>query len=243
MAAIPTRALKSWYRDSSGLPKKVIAKSRYLLGRTHVRLVRLAWTVATSPIQMVAWVMLQLNPKQATALFQKLVLRNPWISGALPGLIKSALRSGEITIAVSAALKYDRLHQRNHGIVAAIWQEFLIGEPGWGLPRTVLTGAEAITLDRTRFEQELKNLSRTPHYTESALVVVSEQLGQKAANIELAVTSEQDVYLVLIALALLPQPLKVSVNTVSIQPRTEIEKRRLAKFLELENVGVIEVQR
>lgn len=241
MANFSVRTLKRWYRDSNSIPKKVIAKSRYLTNRIQIRGIRLIWTLITLPLQTLGWVLLPVRPVSALKIFQKLVLRNPWISGALPGLISAALRSGEIVTATSAALKYDRLHQTNHGRVADIWQEFLVGEPGWSLPQQTLAGSKNILLNRELLNQELTRLPRLPNYAESKLAVVAESIATEAAAISVEFDSPLDVDLAILALALSPEPLKVRSIPPANSNSTEATRRRQAKFAELQERGLIEV--
>lgn len=242
MASFSVRALKRWYRDSNGLPKKLIAKSRYLTGRFQVRAVRLVWTLLTLPIQLVAWILLTMRPSKSVLIFQKLVLRNPWITGALPGLIRAAESSGEITTAIGAALKYDRLHQKNHGLVADLWTEYLIGEPGWVLPKLTPIGTGKVVLDRKLFNKLLLEQSRTPNYTESKLAVVAEKLAKQVSEIDVQIESEQDVDLALLAISLKSDQLSLGANLRPVETRTEIAKRRAKKFAELKSAGLIEVK-
>ncbi len=242
MASFSVRALKRWYRDSNGLAKKLIAKSRYVAGRFQVRAIRLVWTLLTLPIQLFGWILLTVRPTKATSIFQKLVLRNPWITGALPGLIRSAQRSGEIIIAVSAALKYDRLHQMNHGLVTDIWTEYLVGKSGWVLPKQDLTGSEKVVLNRYLLNKLVASPSRTPNYTESKLAVVAEMLAAQAKEIEVEIESADDVDLMLVGISVSSTPLTVSFKDETSSNKSEVSKRRAAKFAELQSAGLIEVK-
>lgn len=244
MAAVSLKPLKQWYRDSESIPKRVIARTRYLGKRLRIRTIRAAWTIFSLPALVSAYLQQATNPLGAQKQYEKLVGRNPWIRGALEALVATANKNGDIQTALEAALKRDRLTQKNHGDVTGFWTEYLLGEPGWFLPQVTLTGSQVLDLNETLLNAERRNLDRLPNYAESELAVLTEQIANKAAQIQINLaTSNLEVVLVGLALGVNPIPVNRDVFTSAAESATQVQKRRMNKFQELKDQGLIEVQK
>jgi hypothetical protein len=243
MPNLSKSGLQRWYRDSNSLLKKVVAKLRYISSRVVIRSIRLAWFLLTSPIQALAWVALFIGQKKlAQDQFAKVVNLNPWVLGALPGLIKAAKKTGDLEVALSAALKRDRLMQQNHGQVQPLLDEYLVGEPNWFPISAPQTGNQAIELNANFVNDQLLTAPRTPNYAESSLDVIVPVIASSAKGVTCNIKNKLELEPILIGIALSNSPLPVTITNLNAQAVTVAEKRRATKFDELVKQGLIVVK-
>lgn len=242
MPILSKSGLQRWYRDSNSILKKLIAKLRYVGNRTVIRGIRLAWFFLTLPRQVIAWVGFGLGRTDfAQNQFSKIVKINPWVVGALPGLIKTAKINGDIAVALFAALKHDRLHQKNHGHSRVLLDEYLVGEPNWLPISAQPSGHTALQLDADFIAQQLRLASRPANYVESSIDVIVPEVAAMANAVSCRVKNHFELEAILVGIALSDSPLQVTLENFAAKAENPTQKRRLAKFQKLQNDGLIVV--
>jgi hypothetical protein len=243
MPILSKSGLQRWYRDSNSILKKLVAKLRYMGNRTVIRSIRLAWFLLTLPRQAVAWTGLLFGRTEfSQRQFSKIVKINPWVVGALPGLIKTASINGNIEVALFAALKHDRLHQKNHGHSRVLLDEYLVGEPNWLPISDQLRGRTPLQLDSDFIKQQLSLAPRPANYVESSIDVIVPEVAALANSLSCRVKNQFELEPILVGVALSESPLQVTLENPVAKAENATQERRLAKFQKLLSDGLIVVK-
>jgi hypothetical protein len=243
MPILSKSGLQRWYRDSNSILKKLVAKLRYRGNRTVIRSIRLAWFFLTLPRQAVAWAGFLFGRTEfSQSQFSKIVKINPWVVGALPGLIKTASINGNIEVALFAALKHGRLHQKNHGHSRELLDEYLVGEPNWLPISDQLRGSASLQLDSDFIKQQMHIASRPANYVESSIDVIVPEIAAMANSVSCRVKNQFELEPILVGIALSESPLQVTLENSVAKVENKTQERRLAKFQKLLSDGLIVVK-